>query len=208
MIYYLPLIALAYYYTDIFHITLFSNWTEEHGQKLSSILSTTCIVLIGNLFSIEEGCAAFLMYLILDTFGRKSFDSVTIDTIIHHSIGMLLSSCGILLIGASSNKLLISKTILCLLNMEITTPFLHLAWMFKKDRNYYGCIVSFLFLIGLWIPFRIVYPVQMLFEFLNDDTESLVLVQTLIFGLISMQFYWFYKLCVVGIKTIKMVYHV
>ena len=146
-----PLVLCAvFYFVGYF-------WHEKTvGNKISSILCSALISYYSLSKQLYESLFCFLIYLFLDTFIRKDF--LEVDILVHHISGAIISI--LFYISKNyfdlSNQNLMKSATLMLLNMEFTTPFLHLVWICKKYKHLRVMILCAVFLLTLWIPFRII----------------------------------------------------
>ena len=142
-------ICILFYFIGYF-------WYEKTvGNKISSILCSSFISYLSLTNQIYESLFCFLLYLFLDMFIRK--DLLEVDILVHHISGATISLLFCICkkyFDPFNQDLMVSAT-LNLLNMEFTTPFLHLGWICKKYKRVYLMSLFAILVIILWIPFRI-----------------------------------------------------
>lgn len=151
--------------------------------------------------------ASFLCYLFLDMFFRD--ETMPTEIIIHHVCCAILTLSGMIFIMNSSTSVAQNGLYAAsaFLSMEATTPILH-AGKYFKDRGLDS--MAFISLIGLiiaWIPLRLIHPAKGLIIMYTLSQErmniSIVLVCVASIGLFCMQVWWFLRLCVLMMQSVK-----
>jgi hypothetical protein len=174
------------------------------GNKCSSFLSTIIIAVTSLLNFNILSMALFINYIILDLVFRS--ENIQNYMIWHHIVSGSLTFLGLYItLEFSSNYSLIAIAS-HLLQMEITTPFLHFAKYCEDQQLKFESLFVLFCLILVWIPFRIVGPLKSAFiiksiiELKETDLflkNCLKIVFVLIVILFAFQIVWFGKLCVV-----------
>lgn len=138
--------------------------TDEGNARIFSTCASIAILGVHEVFKINNlqylgvwfAMQLFFAYLLIDSFMRNT--KLPVDGIIHHAVGMLIVIFG-------SHKQYTNNQIYAYITpylyMEVTTPFLHLAWIFHNENAFMNkplARIFFFALIVLWIPFRLVYP--------------------------------------------------
>ena len=209
-------IMITYVYSDLLKPLYVIKWTMEHSSRWASLLCTLLILLYSYFTNTFYGCFTFLIYLLCDTFLRRD-GQMKLDNKIHHTLGIIISLFGLYILHNQHHEKSLSKPfyyvnsiIQTLLQMEITTPFLHVGWILKEQGEIHGTILSFVIVLLLWIPFRILYPIQALGKYMILNESNLInnTIELIIFSLICMQIIWFTKLCVAAKKLVFSVYHI
>jgi hypothetical protein len=211
----LPLIvfactAFAYYkVVDVIEKYTHLIKSPEHIGRFSSI-ACTLLISAFHKHSTLAGTYCFLSYLLFDTFLRRHRLPLNTEGYIHHAVGILLALGGIYILQTYKFVLLYRQVVSTLLNMELTTPVLHAAWIAKEHNETHLSTILFILLLNMWIPLRLLYPVKFLkaylmtlgFEFVHISMFIAISI------LVAMQFVWFKQLCVVGFKNVCKWYHI
>ena len=165
-----------------------TGWYCKNGALSSSF----CAFVIAYLSTTPLlGMQAFLLYLMLDSLVRH--DPLPPEMKFHHAASAILTSLGILCFCDS-----IAPIITSLLDMEITSPFLHFGkYVHASGRDARWCLCV---LLCLWIPFRILFPCRAILQLATVVSKEWslpmfgALLATIV--LVGMQIAWFWKLCV------------
>ena len=195
-----------------------SSLSQEGQGKLFSSCVACLIVGVHQLFDRSENgvfyaMCIFLTYLLIDYFCLNRSQPLTIDVVFHHIVGIFIVLFG--LYELHYNEIQIYRHVSRFLDMEITTPFLHVSWILYNDyKNKTLAIILFGILLILWVPFRLLYPTKAVFElFLQHESFKFSSQNDRIVGFpffacfILLQYYWFLQLCKVVIKKITFNQH-
>lgn len=192
-------------FASTFRVT---HWSEEGRSRLyssfASILILASLEVCGFFYGYHNGTTVamicFASYLLSDTLCRSS--PLAHDTLFHHLVAFFVVGFG--LYKNWFNADYYSK-ITPFLYMEVTTPVLHMSWIFYNEKS---CMkkqlakILFPILILLWVPFRLYFPSITVYRIFYTNLNDLLIVDSLqtIFALIVfvsfvlLQFFWFYKL--------------
>lgn len=167
--------------------------------NLSNVFCTAAIAFLSLFGLVFESMATFFCYLLLDSSWRN--DKMPTEILFHHAGCSILTLIGLLIAVDLKDpiKKLVCGAISCLLNMEITSPFLHAAKAAKKKDSLLAAPLMAV-LIVLWIPFRLIYPFLSIYNFYIlytlKTTWSVLICVNLVILLVAVQFMWFFRLCV------------
>lgn len=177
-------------------------WSTEHGERLASSLCALVVVALSAIAgAADHGMGAFLVYLALDTSIRSS--PLPRDIAVHHAAAGALTVSGLLLLQTTTGYLhdTVAQIVLLLLNMELTTPVLHLGWALKRAGYDAGALAALVLLLAMWIPFRLVAPWQCLLLMRGMGIAMrgalfapFAVVWTMTVALLVLQVRWFVKL--------------
>ena len=180
--------------------------TKQFNSKLASSVCCAIIVFFTFLEGAKSGCASFLTYIVLDLFIRD--DNLSTDAIIHHVVSIALVIQGLVLMKQNPQDILIDEMIRSLLLMEITTPFLHIGWILQKSGDIHTSTLLYLCLLILWIPYRLIFPITAFLNYVFSSYTGLLILasQACISVLITLQYLWFCRLCVLGLGMVNQNY--
>lgn len=185
----------------MYPLTIFTYFIVDHEETASSL----CAILICalSLFSTIQSLYSFIIYLILDTFFRKT--EMDFEIKCHHSVSGLLTLLGI--IGISMNNeysVIATKIAGFFITMEITTPLIHSVKYFKQNHLNFQTYLCSLCILVLWLPFRIIRPFKALYLIFGILQVHFIYVPIFISGLLLslLQIYWYVRLCVLAIKLL------
>jgi len=174
-----------------------------HGGRLASSLCSILIVLYSLLDTPIYSASVFIEYLLLDYFYRE--DVMPNEIVVHHIITGCLTLIGIHAVSFMEDKSVGNYIIVSLLQMELTTPFLHLSFYLNTNHHFKLAAYSYSALLLTWIPFRLIYPAICIYKLYMEITPSFLwfyLIGPIICATLALQAYWFYKLITIAIKKL------
>jgi len=191
----------------MFSLSSLSSLSEEGNARVFSSFAAVLIVLIREIFTfygkeyygVLHAMHVFLTYLILDTFLRNT--KLSKDAAFHHLAGIFIVGFGLY---KMYDNIMFHPYVTNYLNMELTTPLLHSAWILHNESRVMNkglAKIVFVLLIFLWIPFRLYYPSRTTIDlFYNLKTDYLIPETEKYIGapfftaFCILQYFWFVKL--------------
>ena len=168
---------------------------NEVTKRVGSLLASVAIIVSLQYPSATDSLNMFTGHILADTImGVKSNLHL-----IHHTATYIMACITLSYLYTlpkdSPNYQILHENTKLILCMEITTPFLHLAWLLKhfKER---GFALAFGFVTVLFWGVRLIIPLvilQKLGEYPMDDISKKLLTSC-ICALFLLQVYWGYKL--------------
>ena len=169
----------------------------DEGEMQSRIVSAlTSLTIIANLEDLDLTLSIYLIYLAQDTLRHR----LTFDIALHHAIACLLVLIGLNaeLFFEAEDVVRVRRICIHLLSMEVTTPVLHAAWIFRELNQSFLSVTGLIVLIAMWPYFRIVNSLYALAVWYTFSSVTLF-INAVIFVLIGatavLQTWWFFKLC-------------
>jgi len=181
--------------------------SEEGNARVFSSCAAVLIVLVREIFTffgkeyngVLHAMHVFLAYLILDTFLRNT--KLPKDAAFHHLAGIFIVGFGLY---KMYKNIIFHPYVTNYLNMELTTPLLHGAWILHNERKVMNKGLAktvFVLLLFMWIPFRLYYPSRTTIDlFYNFKTDYPILESEKYIGapfftaFCILQYFWFVKL--------------
>jgi hypothetical protein len=197
-----------------------ANLSAEGEARLIASQFAIGILCVLHVFGVSKAMLAFMFHILIDSCVRSKDHPLSIDMILHHSLGFLIVVYGLFQMHVAG--LDGDKYIRPFLMMETTSPLLHLSWILYNDLNKKReAIPVFVVLMFVWVKFRIWDPTNTILEifftrqpwqpyysyyyFVPSDLNLIAFPFFAVF--LALQYYWFIKLlrilCLTTVAKVK-----